>query len=257
MQLAVQGKLVRQNPSDEPASSLFEKIKVKKEKLIQEKKLKETQLLPAITQNEIEYTIPNTWCWARLANICEFITDGTHYTPKYTEHGRIFLSSQNVKPFSFMPNNHKFVSEEAYQGYIKNRKPEFEDILLTRVGAGIGEAAVIDQELEFAIYVSLGLLRPFKEFIDPYYLVIWLNSPIGTKHSQKNTYGKGVSQGNLNLGLIRGFVVSVPPLAEQKRIVEKCDRLMSLCDTLEAKLKQGRDSSEKLMEVAAKHVLTA
>jgi len=255
LQLAVQGKLVRQDPNDEPASLLLEKIKVKKEKLIQDKKLKETPLLPAITQNEIEYTIPNTWCWARLANICEFITDGTHYTPKYTEHGRIFLSSQNVKPFSFMPNNHKFVSEEAYQGYIKNRKPEFEDILLTRVGAGIGEAAVIDQKLEFAIYVSLGLLRPFKEFIDPYYLVIWLNSPIGTKHSQKNTYGKGVSQGNLNLGLIRGFVVSVPPLAEQKRIVEKCDRLMFLCDTLEAKLKQGRDSSEKLMEVAARQVL--
>jgi type I restriction enzyme, S subunit len=76
--------------------------------------------------------------------------------------------------------------------------------------------------------------------------------------------GQGVSQGNLNVNQVRQFSIPLPPLAEQKRIVEKCvgvasrrHRLMSLCDTLEAKLKQGRDSSEKLMEVAAKQVLTA
>jgi type I restriction enzyme, S subunit len=64
-------------------------------------------------------------------------------------------------------------------------------------------------------------------------------------------------QANFNGTKLKNTLIPLPPLAEQKRIVEKCDRLMSLCGTLEAKLKQGRDSSEKLMEVAAKQVLTA
>lgn len=184
--------------------------------------------MPAITVDELEYKIPQKWIWSRLIEICKLITDGTHQTPKYTDSRRIFISAQNIKPFRFMPEVHKFVSEEDYQGYIKNRKPELEDILLTRVRAGIGEAAVINKKLDFAIYVSVALIRPFKNFIDPYYLTIWLNSPSGTHKSSINTYGKGVSQGNLNLGLIKKFIVSIPPLKEQKRIVAKVDQLTGL-----------------------------
>ena len=128
---------------------------------------------------------------------------------------------QNVKPFKFLPNKYRYVSEEDYQNYIKNKKAEFEDILLTRVGAGIGEAAVIDQKLDFAIYVSIALIKPIKHHIDPYYLTIWLNSTLGTHNSEKYTLGKGVSQGNLNLNLIRNFILGIPPMQEQKRIVEK------------------------------------
>lgn len=65
----------------------------------------------------------------------------------------------------------------------------------------------------------------------------------------------GTGQPNVNATSLKSLIIPLPPLAEQKRIVEKCDRLMSLCDTLEAKLKQGRESREKLMEVAAKQVL--
>jgi type I restriction enzyme S subunit len=251
------GKLVPQNPDDEPAAVLLEKIKEEKERLVKEGKIKKSKELELIDVEELEYNIPKQWNWLRLADICELITDGTHQTPKYTLEGRIFLSAQNVKPFQFMPEKHRFVSEEDYQGYIKNRKPEFEDILLTRVGAGIGEAAVIDQSLDFAIYVSIALIRPFKNFIDPYYLTIWLNSPSGTHKSSINTYGKGVSQGNLNLGLIRKFVVSVPPLNEQHRIVTKVNQMMSLCDELEAKLTQSIGDREKLMSAAVRQVLAA
>lgn len=257
LQLAVQGKLVPQDENDEPASVLLEKIKFDKERLFKEGKIKKEKLLSAIQAEELEHDIPEKWNWSRLIDICELITDGTHQTPKYTKQGRMFLSAQNVKPFRFMPEVHRFVSEEDYQGYIKNRKPEFEDILLTRVGAGIGEAAVIDQKLDFAIYVSVALVRPFKKFINPYYLTIWLNSPSGTHKSSINTYGKGVSQGNLNLGLINKFIVSIPPLNEQKRIVAKVNQLMSLCDELETKLTQSVTNSEKLMEAAVRQILAA
>jgi type I restriction enzyme, S subunit len=257
LQLAVQGKLVPQDENDEPASVLLEKIKFEKERLLQEGKIRKEKLLPAIQAEELEHNIPEKWSWSRLIDICELITDGTHQTPKYTKQGRMFLSAQNVKPFRFMPKVHRFVSEEDYQGYIKNRKPEFEDILLTRVGAGIGEAAVIDQKLDFAIYVSVALVRPFRKFIDPYYLTIWLNSPSGTHKSSINTYGKGVSQGNLNLGLINKFIVSIPPLNEQHSIVAKVNQLMSLCDELETKLTQSVTNSEKLIEAAVRQLLAA
>jgi type I restriction enzyme S subunit len=256
LQLAVMGKLVPQDANDEPAAVLLERIKKEKERLIKEGKIKKEKSLPEIIADELEYNIPQQWAWSRLTDICELITDGTHQTPNYTDTGRIFLSAQNVKPFRFMPEVHRFVSEADYQGYIKSRKPEFEDILLTRVGAGIGEGAVIDQKLDFAIYVSVALIRPVKKFIDPYYLTIWLNSPSGTHKSSINTYGKGVSQGNLNLGLIRKFIVSLPPYQEQKRIVTKVDKLMKLCDELETKLTQTQTESEKIINAAVKQLLT-
>ena len=153
-----------------------------------------------------------------------------------------------------MPEEHKFVSEEDFEGYRRNRKPELNDVLLTRVGAGIGEAALIDQDIEFAIYVSIGLLKMLPQFMNPEYIVLWLNSPEGRQYSSKNTYGKGVSQGNLNLSLIRGFAVSVPPLEEQKAIVEKVNTLMSLCDELEKQIETSQIQIEQLMQSCLKEV---
>ncbi|WP_236141253.1 restriction endonuclease subunit S [Nostoc sp. CMAA1605] len=88
------------------------------------------------------------------------------------------------------------------------------------------------------------------------FTLLFLNSPSGMAE-MRNLAITTSGLFSLSVGKIREILVPLPPLAEQKRIVEKCDRLMSLCDTLEAKLKQGRDSSDKPMEIAAKQVLTA
>lgn len=190
-----------------------------------------------------------------MQDLCSLITDGTHQTPKYTDDGRPFISAQCVKPFKFMPQHCRYVSEEHYQSYIKNRKPEFEDILLSRVGAGIGEAAVIDSDLEFAIYVSTGLLKPHKSQIHARYLELWLNSPIGRGFSERNTLGKGVSQGNLNLTLIRSFVVSLPPLKEQLRIVAKFTELNEMCDQLIERLRDSQQTQLQLTDAIVEQAL--
>ena len=213
LQLAVQGRLVPQERQEKHAGTLLNRIHAERELLLNGRRVKKTGDIPPIETGEADYELPRGWTWARMAHICELITDGTHQTPKYTQTGRVFLSAQNVKPFRFMPENHRFISEDDYLSYVRNRKPEFEDVLLTRVGAGIGEAAVIDQRIDFAFYVSLGLIRPIKGLVDPYYLTLWLNSPYGNLNSHRFTYGKGVSQGNLNLNLIQKFIVPVPPLA--------------------------------------------
>lgn len=169
---------------------------------------------------------------ARLEDVCTVITDGTHQTPRYTEEGAIFLSAQNVKPFRFMPEKHRKVSVDDFQIYTLRIKPQRGDVLLTRVGAGIGEAAVVDQDIEFAIYVSVALLRTNEERLLPEYLVHWLNSPAGREYSRKETLGKGHSQGNLNLKLLRGFMIPLPSVLNQHRIVAELDALQAEVDSL-------------------------
>ncbi|MCB1130002.1 MAG: restriction endonuclease subunit S [Verrucomicrobiae bacterium] len=169
----------------------------------------------------------------RMDELCSLVTDGTHQTPRYVEEGgHTFLSAQNVKPFRFMPEVHRKVSTEDYEGCIRRAAPKRGDVLMTRVGAGIGEAAVMNQDLDFAFYVSLALMRPDPEFILPEYLVHWLNSPDGRASSRRETLGKGHSQGNLNLKLLRGFNVPLPPLPEQRRIVAELDALQAEVDGL-------------------------
>lgn len=248
LQEAVQGKLVPQDSTDEPATELLKRNKAEKERLIREKKIKKERPLPPISDDEIPYELPKGWVWVRLQDITALITCGLASTPKYVKYGMPFLSAKNVKPYRFIPQSHNYVSYEDYQRITKNGKPEVNDILLTRVGAGIGEAAIIDQSIEFAYYVSLTLIKPiFSDTLSPY-LLHWLNSPEGIGKSLGNTYGKGTSPGNLNVNQVRRFVVPFPPLNEQKRIVAKVDELMKLCEELEEQFRQSKQESERLMQ---------
>ena len=211
--------------------------------------LKRSQKLALPVANlENDVTLPRSWQSVYLQDIAYQITDGTHLTPSYTESGRPFLSAQNVKPFRFMPERHRFVSQEHFDAYRANRRPERGDVLMTRVGAGIGEAAVLDSDMEFAFYVSLCLIKIPTKLVSPDYLALWLNSPDGRESSRLRTYGKEASQGNLNLGLIRTFKVPLPPTAEQIQIVEQVNRLWSICDRIEASLSACDECRTQLLE---------
>jgi type I restriction enzyme S subunit len=168
----------------------------------------------------------------RLEEVCALITDGTHQTPRYVEDGFTFLSAQNIKPFRFMPELHRHISLEDYEACVAHVKPQRGDVLMTRVGAGIGEAAVIDQDIDFAFYVSLALIRPMSDKLSSRFLVHWLNSPRGLMQSRRQTLGRGHSQGNLNLILLRGFDVPQPPLSDQLRLVSFLDRLNAKWDSM-------------------------
>jgi type I restriction enzyme, S subunit len=255
LNLAVRGKLVPQDPNDEPASELLKRIAAENKILMTTKGIRSQKPAFPAEDFEVNSEIPPTWCHVYLQDIAYQITDGTHLTPKYTEAGKPFLSAQNVKPFRFMPDRHRFVSEADFDKYRANRRPERGDILMTRVGAGIGEAAVLDSDFEFAFYVSLCLIKLPNRFVSVDYLVLWLNSPEGRESSTIRTYGKGASQGNLNLGLIRTFKIPLPPLAEQRRIVAKVDALMALCDRLEASLAAAVATRRRLLDALVAEAL--
>lgn len=143
---------------------------------------------------------------------------------------------------------HKFITESAFHEYRKNRIPEPGDLLIARVGAGIGEAAVIDQNVDFAFYVSLGLVKTFKDLTLPKYLAIVCNSPYGVRYSKGNISSGGTSAGNYNVGRIRSFAVPLPPLAEQRAIVERVDRLLALVDELAAQVSERKTQANALMQ---------
>ena len=256
---AMQGKLTakwrEENPDVEPASELLVRIKAEKEKLLETREIKNGKLQEAENLNDISFQIPKNWIWCKLDEICKNITDGTHQTPAYTMTGRVFLSAQNIKPFKFMPEEHKYVSEEDYQQYIMNRKPVKGDLLVARVGAGIGETAVIDRDIEFCFYVSLGLIQPFKEYVSSQYLAYVFNSPYGVKYAKGNISSKGGSAGNFNLGRIRSFLVPFPSIPEQQQIVIKLNELMLLCDKLEKTIKTSQQQNELLLQQVLREVL--
>lgn len=105
----------------------------------------------------------------------------------------------------------------------------------------------MDKDIECAIYVSLGLIKTFKSFIDSDYLAIVFNSPYGVIYAKGNISSSSAA-GNYNLGRIRSFPIPLPPLAEQKAIVAKVGKLLSLCDQLESEINTNQESVEKLMQ---------
>ena len=251
LQEAIEGKLTeewrKENPvikgnPDFDAEALFEKI--------QEEKLK-NENGKGKTQNPLFYEnldIPKNWLFPLLNEITKQITDGTHLTPNYVTQGEVFLSAQNIKPFCFIPKNHRFVSKNDFEKYRNNRTPEKNDILMARVGAGIGEAAVIDTNLEFAFYVSLCLIKTFSNFMNPNYLAIVLNSSYGVRYAKNNISSSGTSAGNYNLGHIRALKIPLPPLAEQKKIVSRVEKFLANVTELEEQITERETLTKQMLQ---------
>lgn len=259
LQEAIEGKLTikwrMQNPNVEPASKLLECISAKKNDLIKNKKLKKGEKQESNKLGNLLFEVPESWELPDLDDITQFITDGTHQTPKYTKHGRAFLSAQNVKPFLFMPENHKFISDDDYKSYIKNKTPEKGDLLVGRVGSK-GETALIDRDIEFAFYVSLCLIKTFKYETSPKFLEIVMNSPYGNAYASGNMSSLGASAGNFNLGHIRSFPIPFPPITEQIAIVSKVEILFDQCAKIEAQIVNNQTHAIQLIQAVLKEAFT-
>ena len=163
----------------------------------------------------------------KLKDITELITCGVAKRPEYTKEGIMFLSSQNVKADKIILDKYNYISIYDYERLTKINKPEKGDILYTRVGS-FGEAAVVDIDDKFALYVSLTLIKPKKELVNNRYLMHFLNSPKVKEFAKNNTRGIGVQ--NLNVDTVREFDIVIPSLNTQKKIVECLDKAQNLID---------------------------
>lgn len=159
-----------------------------------------------------------------LDQVCELITDGTHYTPTYVETGVPFLSAKNVTSGYIDWESIKHIPESLHQELQRRVAPQKGDVLMAKNGT-TGVAAIVDRDCIFDIYVSLALLRPSKD-IDGVFLHAALNSPLSKK--QFNAALKGIGVPNLHLKDIRGTKIPVPPLPLQQTFATRIASIEAL-----------------------------
>lgn len=230
LQLAIQGKLVEQRPEEGTAEELFACIQEEKQRLIKEKKIRKAKPLPEIDEDEKAFDLPVSWKWCRLGDILYKLTDGTHSTPRYVMHGVPFLSVKDMSSGKLDFSRCKYISEQEHQELYSRCNPELGDLLVTKVGT-TGIPVIVDTDLPFSLFVSVALLKFNQHLIYNKFLQILINAPLVQKQVAENT--RGVGNKNWVMRDIANTIVVLPPLDEQKRIVDKIEELLPYFDRYE------------------------
>ena len=251
LQEAVQGKLVPQIASEGNARDLLEEIR--KEKLShgfansygicgeKGKKSKSSDLrsksqirvtkkeLPEITEEEIPFDIPESWCWCRLGELCTKLVDGDHNPPaglqEKTEY--LMLSSRNINDDKLVDLDLvRYLSKEVFEKENERTKAEKGDIFFTSVGT-LGRSCIFDGSINVSFQRSVSII---KTEIFNYYLKYCLDSGYVQNFVVKNA--TGTAQKGFYLNQLAELIIPLPPLAEQKRIVAAIEKMLPLCEKL-------------------------
>ena len=235
LQYAVQGKLVPQDPADEPASVLLERIRTEKEQLVKEGKIKRDKHESVIFRrdnsyyekvdgiercidDELPFEIPESWEWARIKS-CMDVRDGTHDTPKYVEHGIPLITSKNLSNGYLDFSTAKFISIEDHLSIKQRSKVDDGDILFAMIGS-IGNPVLYRGSQEFSIK-NMALFKKISDEIIMDYVYIFLR--YAQTYMKKDATG-GV-QAFVSLNYLRNYLIPVPPQNEQIRI---CNAIIKL-----------------------------
>ena len=258
LQLAVMGKLVPQDPNDEPASVLLEKIAAEKAQLIKEKKIKKQKPLLPIEEGEKPFALSNGWEWCRFDNIAKneknalkagpfgsALKKSMYVTSGYKIYGQeqVISGDENLGDY--------FINEEKYLS-LETCKVQEGDILISLVGT-IGKVLIIsDKAAQGIINPRLVKLSLFETVCREYIRII-----LGSRLIQDELYDKshGSTMNVLNLGLLRGLIFPFPPVEEQRRIITKVDQLMSICDQLKTHLQQAQQTRLHLADAVVEEAL--
>ena len=226
LQYAIQGKLVEQRPEEGTAEELFARIQEEKQRLIAEKKIKKEKPLPEITDDEKPFDIPESWKWVRLLDVCKTVADGDHQAPPQVPSGIPFLVISNISKGNLDFSNTRYVTQEYFDSLAYDRIAESNDILFSVTGS-YGIPVIVDCEQKFCFQRHIALI---KGMININYLWLLLGSPV--VKAQCDKVATGTAQKTVGLKSLKSIVVPLPPLVEQKRIVEKLEQLLPLCERL-------------------------
>ena len=231
LQAAIQGKLTEQLPTDGDARDLLEKIRAEKQRLIKEKKIKKESLLPAISDEEIPFDIPDNWCWVRLGDIVQIkggkrIPAGSKLTTNETKHKYIRVADMHNG--TILSNDIHYITDDVYLK-IKNYNISSDDVYITCAGT-IGRIGTVPKEFDGANLTENADKLVFA-FLDKNWLKFVLMSSFSQEQIIENT--TQVGQPKLAIKRIALLLIPLPPLDEQLRIVEKVNELMTELNSLE------------------------
>lgn len=246
LDLAVRGKLVEQDPRDEPASELLNRIQAEKARLVREGEIRNELPLPPIEVQDLPVESPGNWKWARLGDTSMLITKGstpTSYGHAFVPTGINFIKVESIKNGRLVPGNvTSFISEET-NNFLARSRLVVGDILFSIAGS-IGTCArVAENILPANTNQALAIIRGTDLVFDAEFILICIKSSIAHLVLAK---ARGGAMNNVSLEDIRNFVIPVPPLHEQHRIVAKVDELMALCDRLEATQAERESRRDRL-----------
>ncbi|HHQ4476422.1 TPA: restriction endonuclease subunit S [Aeromonas veronii] len=251
LQLAVMGKLVPQDPSDEPASALLERIAAEKVRLVKEKKIKKEKPLPAISENEKPFELPQGWDWVKLDYIAKNEKNALKAGPfgsalkkdMYVASGyKIYGQEQVISGDEELGDY--FIDEEKYLS-LESCKVQAGDILVSLVGT-IGKVLILsDNAARGIINPRLVKVSLFSD-IDRKYISVVLGSQLVQDELYKKSHGSTMNV--LNLGLLRELVFPLPPVKEQSKIVNKVEGLLAVCDQLKVRLQTSQQTQLALAE---------
>ena len=252
LDLAIHGKLVPQDPDDEPVSVMLEKLRAEKEAKIAAGEIKrgknESYIYKNPTDNcyyqkytdgceenisdEIPFNVPDGWAWCKLPEVCRKpITDGTHNSPPNSVSGDfVYITAKNIKNLKICLDDATYVSKEIHESIYSRCSPELNDVLLTKDGT-IGEVAVNKLNYPFSMLSSVALIKPSNGILS-WFLAYILISDLLQNKMKKDAKGSALKR--IILAQINDFLIPLPPLAEQKRIVVKIEELFAQLDFIMA-----------------------
>lgn len=234
LQLAIQGKLVEQRAEEGTAEELFAKIQEEKQRLIAEKKIKKEKPLPEITEEEKPFDIPDSWMWVRLSQIWSILNGdrGKNYPAKSTlsKTGIPFISAINLNGKTVVEDENLLCLSQIQYDKLGNGKLQKNDVVVCIRGS-LGKHGVYPFD-QGAIASSLVILRNyFFNICDDEFLLLYLDSPLFFSEIKK--YDNGTAQPNLAAKSLEQFLIPLPPLCEQKRIVAEIEELLPYIDCYE------------------------
>lgn len=231
LQQAVQGKLTERDPVDEPASELLKRIRVERAVLQKNKVAQKSQAAENIANDEIPFDIPETWEWVNLGCICQKVGAGS--TPKggsavYVSEGIKFLREQNVHDDGLHLDGVVYIDEATHTAKVGSHV-QAQDILMNITGASIGRNALVPDDFDVANVNQHVLIIRLVDKELRHYLHYCFSAPVVL--NQMYTKQAGDKPG-LSATKVENFLIPIPPLAEQKRIVKRVEELLALCDEL-------------------------
>ena len=193
LDLAIHGKLVPQDPNDEPASVLLERIRAEKERLIKEGKIKKPKKTKAACDKpHYPYQLPEGWVWCNITEVTNKITDGTHNSPINTPKGDFkYITAKNIKAHGIEIDNISYVSQEVHSEIYARCNPEKGDILYIKDGATTGIVTINNLDEQFSLLSSVALIKPNKS-ISNKYLLYYLQSSLCYDSVRESMKGVGI-----------------------------------------------------------------
>ena len=228
LDLAIRGKLVPQDPNDEPASVLLERIRAEREQLFKQGKLKRSK---STSDNQhyqnVPFEIPASWEWVKLDDFVLAVSDGDHQPPPQSQQGVPFLVISDVNTGVINFENARYVSQSYYDSLPFIRKATCGDILFTVTGS-YGIVIKVDTPRDFCFQRHIGLIKTIL-------CTDWLYYALQSQYVKCycDDVSTGTAQKTVSLGNLRTLVIPIPPLKEQVRIVAELERLFAIIDSIE------------------------